>query len=82
MRSRSYRLALTLGLVAVLPLLGPAASMQQAPAKRAIELQDIIDWKTVGLDTISDDGSGLPTASARAKVMPGWWCGRPAPTRK
>jgi dipeptidyl aminopeptidase/acylaminoacyl peptidase len=55
MRARPRRLVLTLALFALVPLLGPAASMQQAP-KRAIELEDIINWKSIGQPTASNDG--------------------------
>ena len=56
MNSRLRRFALTLALAALMPLLGPAASMQQAPAKRAIELEDIVNWKSIGSTTVSNDG--------------------------
>jgi len=55
---RPHRLALAIVLAALVPLLGAPAGMQeaQAPAKRAIELDDIINWKSVGGATISKDG--------------------------
>jgi len=55
MRSIQRRLVLTLAFVAVLPLVGPAARMQ-APAKRPIELEDIVAWKSIGPTALSNDG--------------------------
>ena len=58
MRATPRRLILTFALLIVpslLPLAGPSATMQQA-AKRAIELQDIINWKTIGTTAVSNDG--------------------------
>ncbi len=59
MRSRPRRLVLTLALAAIAPLVGTPASMQQAqPArqKRAIELDDIIKWRSIGSPAVSHDG--------------------------
>ncbi len=56
MRARPRRLLLTLALAALVPLLGPSAFMQQAGPRRAIELQDVIDWKTIGSTAASNDG--------------------------
>jgi dipeptidyl aminopeptidase/acylaminoacyl peptidase len=55
MRSRSRRWALTLAVAALMPLIGPPASMQKA-AKRAIQLEDIINWKSIGSANVSNDG--------------------------
>ena len=58
MRATPRRLVLTFALLIVpslVPLAGPSATMQQA-AKRAIELQDIINWKTIGTTVVSNDG--------------------------
>ena len=58
MRATPRRLVLTFALLIVpslLPLAGPSATMQQA-AKRPIELQDIINWKTIGTTVASNDG--------------------------
>jgi dipeptidyl aminopeptidase/acylaminoacyl peptidase len=55
MRSIPRRLVLALALAALVPLVGPAATMQQA-ARRAIQLEDIINWKTIGTTTVSNDG--------------------------
>ncbi len=71
MRATPRRLVLTFALLIVpslLPLGGPAATMQQA-VKRAIELEDIINWKSIGATVVSNDGSGSPIGSRRAKVM-------------
>ncbi|HSC29991.1 MAG TPA: prolyl oligopeptidase family serine peptidase [Vicinamibacterales bacterium] len=56
MTSHPRRFALAVALAVVVPLLAPAAGMQPAPAKRAIELDDIINWKTIGAATVSNDG--------------------------
>jgi dipeptidyl aminopeptidase/acylaminoacyl peptidase len=55
MRSRPRRLVLTLALAVLVPLLGPSASMQPA-AKKAIALEDIITWKSIGSPAVSNDG--------------------------
>jgi dienelactone hydrolase len=58
MRATPRQLVLTIALLVVpslLPLAEPSATMQQA-AKRAIELQDIINWKTIGTTVVSNDG--------------------------
>ena len=49
------RLVLTLALAALMPLMGPAATMQKA-ARKAIQLEDIINWKAIGATTVSNDG--------------------------
>ena len=57
MRVIPRRLVLTIAFTAILPLAGPAAQMQQqAPAKRPIQLEDIIAWKTIGTTAVSNDG--------------------------
>ena len=60
MRSTPRRLVLTLALAlalpSLLPVLGPSATMQQAAQKRPIELQDIINWKSIGTTAVSNDG--------------------------
>ena len=58
-RFRSWRLILALALVTLAPLSGLDARIDQAPAAasgRAIALDDIIAWKTVGSPTLSNDG--------------------------
>jgi dipeptidyl aminopeptidase/acylaminoacyl peptidase len=55
------RLTLALAILALIPLAGPAAlEKAQAPAgsgaKRAIELEDIIAWRSIGATTLSNDG--------------------------
>jgi hypothetical protein len=53
------RLALVLALAALivqLPLLGQAPPADQPAAKRAIELEDIIAWRTIGATALSHDG--------------------------
>ena len=60
MRATPRWLALTLALMALpstLPMIGPSATMQQAAQqKRPIELQDIINWKSIGTTAVSKDG--------------------------
>jgi dipeptidyl aminopeptidase/acylaminoacyl peptidase len=55
MKSLARRAALALTVAALMPLVGPAASMQPA-SKRPIEVADIVKWKTIGSTTASDDG--------------------------
>jgi dipeptidyl aminopeptidase/acylaminoacyl peptidase len=55
MKLRHPRLLLAIAAFAVAPLFGPAASMQQA-AKRPVEVEDVIAWKTVGTPVLSNDG--------------------------
>ena len=51
------RVAVMVALLTLLPLLGPPSSTQQAaPARRAIELSDIVAWKTIGATALSNDG--------------------------
>jgi len=53
------RLILVASLLTCVPLLGTPARMEQAPAPQAartIQLQDIIDWKTIGVTALSNDG--------------------------
>jgi acetyl esterase/lipase len=56
MLAKSRRLVLTVALAALMPLVGPPASMQQSASRRPIELQDIIDWKAIAATTVSNDG--------------------------
>jgi dienelactone hydrolase len=56
MRSTPRRLVLTLALAALVPLLGPAPSMQPAAPKRPIQLEDTINWKSIGATVVSNDG--------------------------
>src|SRR5688572_19932797 len=56
MLANSRRPVLTIALAALVPLVGPAANMQQAAPRRAIELQDVINWKTIGSTVVSNDG--------------------------
>ena len=55
MKTRRPQLYLAIVVLALAPLFGPAASMQQAP-KRPIEVADVIAWKTVGSTVLSNDG--------------------------
>ena len=55
MKSRRPRLFLAIAVLAIAPLFGPTASMQQAP-KRAVEVEDVIAWKTLGSTVLSNDG--------------------------
>ena len=55
MKSSRSRLVLSIAVLALVPLFGPAASMQQA-SKRPIEVEDVIAWKSMGATTLSADG--------------------------
>jgi fermentation-respiration switch protein FrsA (DUF1100 family) len=55
MKSNQHRLALALALV-VVPLLQWSATMQQATTAKPMELQDIVNWKSIGTTAISNDG--------------------------
>jgi dipeptidyl aminopeptidase/acylaminoacyl peptidase len=52
---RSRRLTLAVAVLALMPLLGATAVMQQA-AKRPIQLEDIIAWKSASASAVSADG--------------------------
>jgi len=55
-RSRSERgLPLAIAVLALVPLFGAAAATQQ-PAKRPIQLEDIIAWKSPSANAVSADG--------------------------
>ncbi len=59
MTPRPRRLILVAALLVCVPLLGTDARTEQAPAPqatRSIQLQDIIDWKAVGVTALSADG--------------------------
>jgi hypothetical protein len=59
MTSNPRRLILVAGLLSCVPLLGAPARMEQAPAPqatRAIQLPDIIEWNTIGVTALSNDG--------------------------
>ena len=55
MTLRRARLLLSVAVFALVPLLGPAASMQPAQ-KRPIEVADVVAWKTLGATVLSADG--------------------------
>jgi dipeptidyl aminopeptidase/acylaminoacyl peptidase len=55
MKTSRSRLFLSIVVLALVPLLGPAASMQPA-AKRPIEIADVIAWKALATPTLSSDG--------------------------
>ena len=55
MPTRRLRFLLAVTVLVAAPLLGPAATMQQAP-KRAIEVEDVIAWKSIGATVLSSDG--------------------------
>lgn len=60
MRSKARRLTLAIALFTILPVAGPALLMEQAPApagaRRAIELDDITAWKSIGVTALSNNG--------------------------
>ena len=55
MKTPRPKLFLAIVVLALVPLFGPAATMQQAP-KRPIDVSDVIAWKTVGSTVLSNDG--------------------------
>ncbi len=59
MKSIRLRVFVVVALIAVLPYVAPAPTMEQAPpanGKKSMQLQDIIDWKTVGAASLSKNG--------------------------
>jgi dipeptidyl aminopeptidase/acylaminoacyl peptidase len=52
---RGPRLLLAIAALALAPLFGPAASLQQAP-KHPVEVEDVIAWKAIGAAVLSNDG--------------------------
>ena len=55
MKTRRSRLLLSMLVLALVPLFGPAATMQPAP-KRPVQIEDVIAWKTLGASVLSADG--------------------------
>ncbi|HJR60014.1 MAG TPA: hypothetical protein VJ813_11465, partial [Vicinamibacterales bacterium] len=60
MKSMRLRLFFAIALITAVPVFGPAASMEQAAApaaaKKSIEVEDVIAWKTVSTTAISNNG--------------------------
>ena len=54
MQLRRRRLVWSILVLALAPLAGPAAQTQ--PPKRAIDVEDVIAWKTIGTPALSSDG--------------------------
>jgi dipeptidyl aminopeptidase/acylaminoacyl peptidase len=52
----SRRATLTVVLLTVVSLAGSADRLQPAAAKRAITIDDVIGWKTIGVTAVSNDG--------------------------
>src|SRR5260221_9873935 len=55
MTTRRPRHVLAIAALVLAPLVGRAASMQQAP-KHAVEVEDVVAWKSLGSAVLSDDG--------------------------
>jgi dipeptidyl aminopeptidase/acylaminoacyl peptidase len=55
MKSRRPQMLLAVVALVIAPLFGPAALMQQAP-KHAVEVADVIAWKSLGSPVLSNDG--------------------------
>ncbi len=55
MRSRRPQLALAIAVLVLTPLFAPSFGTHAEP-KRAIQIDDIIAWKSVGVPTVSADG--------------------------
>jgi dipeptidyl aminopeptidase/acylaminoacyl peptidase len=60
MKSNRLRLFLAIALVTAIPVLGPTASMEQAAApaapRKAVNVEDVIAWKTVSTTVVSNNG--------------------------
>jgi dipeptidyl aminopeptidase/acylaminoacyl peptidase len=60
MKSIRLRLFLATAIITAIPILGPAARMEQAAqpaaAKRSVDIEDIVAWKTVSTTAISRNG--------------------------
>ena len=59
MKSIPRRLLTAIAVLALVPFAAPSARTEQAPAsgsKRAIQLEDIIAWKSIGVTVLSNDG--------------------------
>ncbi len=56
MKSRRPRFLIAVAALAMAPLFGAPASMQQA-AKRAVDVEDVIAWKNLGSTVLTDDGA-------------------------
>jgi len=56
MRIKKYRITLWIALVITLSFLSFAATEKAAPAQRPIELQDILEWKAIRSNTLSNNG--------------------------
>ena len=59
MKSIRLRVFVVVALIAALPYVAPAPTMEQAPpanGKKSMQLQDIIEWKTVGATSLSKNG--------------------------
>jgi len=55
MKTPRPKLFLAIVVLALVPLFGPPATMQQAP-KRPIDVSDVIAWKAIGSTVLSNDG--------------------------
>ena len=60
MKAIRFRVFIAAALIAALPYVSPAPSMEQAPAtnggKKSIQIEDIIAWKTIGATSLSKNG--------------------------
>ena len=60
MKSMRLRLFLAVAVMTAIPVFGPAASMEQAAApsaaKKSMDIEDVIAWKTVSTTAISKNG--------------------------
>ena len=60
MKSMRLRLFFIIALVSAIPVFTPVATMEQAAtpsaAKKSVEIEDIIAWKTVSTTAISNNG--------------------------
>ena len=56
MKSRRPRFLIAIAALAMAPLFGAPAAMEQT-AKRAVEVEDVVAWKSLGSTVLSDDGA-------------------------
>ena len=59
MKSIRLRVFVVAALVAALPYVSPAPTMEQAPpvnGKKSVQLEDIIAWKNIGPTVLSKNG--------------------------
>ncbi|CAN5793120.1 prolyl oligopeptidase family serine peptidase [soil metagenome] len=56
MKSIRLRLFFAIALISAIPVFAPVASMEQAAARKSVEIEDVVAWKTVSTTAISNNG--------------------------